>query len=361
MRKQIVTLSSVIAVAVICAALLPAGAWGQDKASHPKVSAAVKSRVPALSEKWTEYLEGKRPPQDGYVVVDRLRDELLLAGKANTAEFQETERLRRAILTKNPHFRQRPPQQLSDGDGKPERDISTQRRILELKVARFVPNDDRILAVHNGAGRAVLEYQYRLEFVGLPPQATALKKLHDAESEIAVVLAGGNEQPISKDALTVKKTLSFKRRFRLKTAENRLLVCSYLLMGYTENTREEGHIIRAKGFPRYYPWVNSAGQFDDFCGIVTFEGDEVYRFPFTQRLPDKLLEPLKIAPDGKWAAVMVGERKTYMEGEQGYSVGYPSEVLIWEAPDRLKRIPAKEAPPEIKSLSGAFLQKKEAR
>lgn len=357
-----------LAIGLVMAAGWVVGAGAQEKAGEarkedvsPKVLAALKGLLPELAEKWSAYKKGIRPLEDGYVIIDRLRDELLLSGKGTTTEFQEVDRHWRRLLIKNQNFRSSPPKKLSDEVQPARIDPKQERRLLELKAARFEPIDDRVIGVYSRDRRVAIEYQFRLEFAAIPPQFSSIRKAYDTAHELVGVRTDGTVQPLSRDVLAANKILSFQRRIRIKEAPSSLLVCSYFLMGYTANASEEKRVISLKGHSRFYPWVNRSGEFADFCGIVGFDGNIVYKFPFSQMMPNKLLEPLKLSADGKWAAVMVGEKKTYMEGENGFSIGYPSEVLVWEAPDKFKKIPAREAPAEIRELSGAFLQKKNGR
>lgn len=85
----------------------------------------------------------------------------------------------------------------------------------------------------------------------------------------------------------------------------------------------------------YLPKVQQSG-LGDFCGIVSIEGEVIYKFPITQRVPDTLLSPLAFSEDGTYAEVYVGR---LVPTEDNPSVGEPREVLAWRYPNKLTRFP----------------------
>ena len=112
--------------------------WTQEKEAG-RISVTLKKRSPELAQKWEDFQQGKRPPADGYVIMSRLWDELLLAGKTETQEFRDADQRLRQFLIKNSTFRSGPPEKLSDEAQARSLSPQEDRKLLELKAARFIP------------------------------------------------------------------------------------------------------------------------------------------------------------------------------------------------------------------------------
>lgn len=144
-------------------------------------------------------------------------------------------------------------------------------------------------------------------------------------------LRNGEPYPISE--LKEVRTISFKHThspiYRAYHGGPNLFVCNWLL-------KEDGKCVRAE--------LNSAGEHDQFCGIVSIAGDIIYQFPVLQSVSDRLAQPLLVTADGKKAGLVIGKIKTD-DADCGYeSVGDYSEVMIWNSTDSLKKYTGPQIP-----------------
>src|SRR5262249_4397591 len=145
--------------------------------------------------------------------------------------------------------------------------------------------------------------------------------------------------------ITPSKTMSFKRPFKVMplmtdNVSSNVLVCTDMLhVSYAPMSRDEREKLRAKGFEGTMPWINRNGRFDQLCAVISLDGDIVFSFPLTQKLPQQLLTPIGITADGMKAAVMVGEQIQIDTGDGVEPfVGKPREILLWEAARGLRKI-----------------------
>lgn len=154
------------------------------------------------------------------------------------------------------------------------------------------------------AGRAAVMYPDRLELFKLSPGESV-----DGQGNF---VAG--ERKHSPDELEPVVILWFSRAFSIKaqkTAPN-LLICTAAWAAKS----------------------NSPGP-DDFCGIVAYTGQTLFTFPIKQVAPSRILFPIGISSDGKYAEVYVG---SLVDSEDGPAPGKPREILAWGYPDKLTKL-----------------------
>jgi hypothetical protein len=177
--------------------------------------------------------------------------------------------------------------------------------------------------------RAIAKYQYRLVFLEIPLGITIGRD----HSNRPIFLR--NNQAVDALDLSPKKEMTFKQQFELfaSSDNSRFLICtaayptSYLALDDAESSQVGSFRI---------PWVNKSGNIGDFCGIISVNGNIIYKFPFKQKPPKNLLSPLVMSEDGTYAAVIVGEEDQDSEGE-GYLVDNPREIWTWQYPDKLQK------------------------
>lgn len=136
-----------------------------------------------------------------------------------------------------------------------------------------------------------------------------------------VLMRSGKE--VDRKELAPARAISFGRPVNVfpKGGVDRFLVCTDALLPGTKGR-----------------------DYDDFCGIVSVEGKVLFRFPVKQERPKSLLKPTGMTPDGLHAEVVVGEEAA---GEDRPQITKPREILVWDFPDKLQRLPgpwAKGAP-----------------
>lgn len=233
---------------------------------------------------------------------------------------------------------------------------------LRRKAERFVPTDSKPKHTVGKGRRAVMKYQYRIEFFSLPADAEMVGDPRWGEMQVS---HAGKTSSFRESSISPAKTLEFKRPVKVwfaRTASGEpvfgnLIACTDLQKGYVPANEEEATILRFKGQEHGIAWVNPRGSAEDFCGVLSPEGNILYKFPFAQKRPDKLLEPIEVSPNGKRAVVAVVEETLDPDGRP--TVGYPREVLVWEHPDKLKRYALDSAPKEIQELLAPWPRKPE--
>lgn len=204
----------------------------------------------------------------------------------------------------------------------------------------WVPMDKNPVRIKGSDHRAIVVYQYRLDFVKVYDEL----KMDPTNHGTLRIYRGTST--INPSELKPYKEMTFKQRFKIMPLftdhiERNFLICSDILHPfYTARSADEVNAIRAKGFQnRSMPWVNQKGQIDQICSVISLSGDVIFNFPIKQKLPGPLAEPLGITSDGKKAAVMIGE-KVESDEEDGVmtSAGHSREVLVWREGSGLETI-----------------------
>lgn len=190
--------------------------------------------------------------------------------------------------------------------------------------------------------RIVAEYPYKLAIFERPAGVTIAHprphKLRPGEkvrrSPNQVLMKDGKE--LSFSSLKRIKELTFKELifpiyYSVEgDSPKALLVCSNLLADPNDQCTKVHH--------------NPSGAIDQFCGVVSMDGDIIYKFPIVQHLPNRLVSPLLITKDGKKAAIAIG-KAVHDNADCGYeSVSDLSEVWIWEGADKLTKLKGKALP-----------------
>lgn len=361
------TLIAVVTTA-FCAALLPAGAWGQDRQSEtpaaaqqseprgkivrdaPEALRVQDMTMDELQQRLAEYEAGKRDDRDGYIILNQLWFNYEAQGRTSSPDFQAIVSKRDGLLKKRPGFGNLQDFRLSDKI-KRDKEDEEQQRAAKTQAKRWAPSDRKLLRVIGSGNRAVAIYQYRLEFYKLPAGTqlgVSAKTNRQSIQRNGKDLVAGELQP--------SKVVTFKTKFDLKPnwpddIKENFLVCSDLVSRYNPASPDERKTMALLGHTHGMLWTNAAGNKGQFCGILSLNGDVVYEFPFAQVSPNKLLRALKMSPDESWAAVMIGE---IVSGEDHPGIGKPREVWIWRKPNRLDKYPANSSDPLVSELLAFF-------
>lgn len=92
--------------------------------------------------------------------------------------------------------------------------------------------------------------------------------------------------------------------------------------------------------PNYEGTSKSKKGLDQFCAVVSIEGEIVFEFPIVQSIPALVAMPIGISEDGQKAAIVTGQR-IQADSEDGafYDIGSLKEVWVWNHPNRLTKFP----------------------
>lgn len=291
----------------------------------------------ALIDKWNEYAGGRRDHRDAYVILNRLLPYYPRWEAGIMDDGHEWKSQLSKVMREHPELAKNQPRQLIE-----EIDGGAYRKKIDAefaaKTAKWVPADDDPVKVIGFGRNAAAVFQRKISFYELP-SSTSLQAVPE------------NDWRKLLHPLAPVKVLTFKHAFMFpygapSGVKTNFIICTDLIRDwYSPRTDDERKILAAKGFRNTaYPWVNAAGQIDQFCGILSLKGEPVFEFPIEQMEPAPLAEPVWITDDGTKAAIAVGEKRTE-EGEDGplTDVRPIKEVWIWTAPSNLRKISSSEA------------------
>lgn len=311
-----------------------------------------------LQQRLAEYESGKRDYRDGYIILNQLWFNHQLQKTIGSADAQRIAKMRQELVAKYPALNNLKDFRLSDRIRYDDLREKSERKQKETAKS-FVPRDVVPLDIRGAEDKAIVRYQYRLDFLKLPndvqvtgdPKAGSMQLVRDGKE-----LAPSQIQP--------SKTIQFKRPINARYGRDasgkivfgNLLICTDMLRGYSPTSGEEYETVRLRGHEHSILWKNLAGQYDDFCGVISKDGQVVYQFPVTQKIPDRLLSPVSIDAAGKKAIVMVGEMAE-TGPDSTPTVAYPREVLVWEAPAQFKRHSVDSAPKDVRDILAPYPRK----
>lgn len=275
--------------------------------------------------------QGKRGDDERYVILHRMLQDYGLLKSTGTAEAQGAIQEWHELLEAHPEYREHPPRL----------EIREQREVREkqkkdaaesqAKAGSWMPQDSRPVATYGLGRKAVLQYQYHVDFF----------KLSDSEKIMASSDFSRVTQAVNIGSLRPFKVMKFRHPLDFywlpgDPFDHPILLCENFVSRYTARTPEEMAVIG-----RGMKWENRDAEHDGFCGVVSLDGDILFEFPVTQRYPDAVFHVLQFSKDGKSAAIGVG--KEIEDGsDEGTRIGSYREVLIWEYPDKLIRVDASD-------------------
>lgn len=305
----------------------------RDEPDNLKVSDMT---VDELKQRLADYEAGNRDDRDGYIISNQLWFDYQGRKEDASGDAQHAKQVRERLLQKHPEFNSLQDFRLSDKI-KHQANAQQQKKRAETAAKGWTPSDSVPRKIYGQGQQAAVAYQFKLDFYDLPAGVEVKTVRGDTTG-----LFRGDKQ-IGPEELTPKKTLTFRRSFSLPIEGSpldyhRLLVCtSVLASGYNAMTNEETKAMRPLGHGSHMEWTSKTGNFNHFCGIISLSGDVVYQFKITENPPTRVISPIGITFDGSRAAVMVGQKVSAEEGE-GFFVGRPSEVWIWQYPATVKKV-----------------------
>jgi hypothetical protein len=309
------------------------GRMVRDEPNNLKVSDMT---VDELKQRLADYESGNRDDRDGYIIANQLWFDYQGRKENGSADAQHAKQVREQLLQKHPEFNNLQDFRLSDKI-KYQAVAQQQKKQAETTAKGWTPPDSVPRKVYGQDRQAVVAYQFKLVFYDLPSDVRVKTVRGDTTG-----LFRGDKQ-IGPEELTPKKTLSFRRSFSLPIEGSpldyhRLLVCtSALASGYNAMTNEETKAMRPLGHGTHMQWAGKTGNFNHFCGVISLGGDVVYQFNIAENPPARVISPIGISFDGARAAVMVGQKVSEEDGE-GFFIGRPSEVWIWQYPATVKKV-----------------------
>lgn len=312
-----------------------------------KSCAVAGERLRALRPLLDEFRQGKRDDRDGFIIAQQMLGQFEVLRTPLDSEAVEAETLRSALLKKHPDFSRMQDLRLSN-------EIAAERRRDEdekgaISSARKWVPPDVVPVQYVGSGRNLaVVYQYRVEFYRFPDGAT-FEVLPERKLR-AKRRSGAAEQEFKLSELKPANILRFRKRLQTRvmeaesTAGHFLMLCTWAdwrATSYAPMSPEEAEMTRLGGGNN---WSNPLGEHADFCGVVSTDGLLKTRFDFRQTPPTDLLVPVGILRSGR-AAVAVGERVVNRTSDGEFQdIGNFRELLIWESPNRSRRV--RLAPPE---------------
>lgn len=315
-------LAGIVAVG-LAVALLPSAARAQGERDSTQISAEQKASIRNdLDRQRTQlqaYRKGKMQLRDAYLTMRAMLINYSLIGEATSPEAQAIQKEADELQRKYPKVVNSPP---------------AMPKYVAQKKRSFTPKDVHVMGVWGSRQKIAVKYQFKIEFYQLPGDVT-FKDEHgnpvfERPDHSRVSLADLNLRP--------KSTLSFRRHVeivpRSRMVGPRILVCTNMLTGYVPVTDEERASLPDGKLP-YFRWENEGGALDDFCGVVSMDGQVVWKLNYRQAVPDRLLHAVDMLPDGNRALIFSGAKVAGTEGTE--SVGNPQELFIWEYPDKVKR------------------------
>lgn len=324
MKTRSAWLSAVVAVAVLCPVAMPGGAWGQGQGDvTAQISAeqkmAIRKDLDRQKSQLQAYRKDKKQLRDVYLTMRAMLINYSLIGEAASPEAQKIQKEADELQAKYPKVLNNPP---------------AMPKYVAPKKKPFTPKDVHVMGVWGSGQKIAVKYQFKIEFYQLPVDVT-FKDEHgnpvfERQDHSRIGLADLNLRP--------KSTLSFRRHVeiapRSRMVGPRILVCTNMLTGYVPVTDDERASLPDGKLP-YFRWENEGGTLDDFCGVVSMDGEVVWKLDYRQAVPDRLLHAVDMLPDGSRALIFSGSRVAGSEGAE--SVGSPKELFIWEYPDKVKR------------------------
>ncbi len=364
---------------------------GEHENKHPEIKLrddVRKDTERSIEEhevKLKEFRQAKRDYRDAYYLLRVLTaDYNRLRQKGKALEYiREVE----ALKIKYPDLVSDPPQELSD-HRKAREDLARKRE--ELIKKPFTPKDSWA-KVFKSSNNVALVYQYRLEFYKLPadievyldtegdgelrkygeePYASRVGhiKFSHVNSVYKIKTKRHYSDPrdvyhtTSEVRLKPHKTMTFRRHCYhapLEQEQGTLLLCTSPSEdgGYMPTTKEEWdeRIMLGDEWPGM-KWLNKNAQIDKFCGVVDIKGNLMGEIPFEVQFPDSVLEPLNLSPDGKKA--VLGIASWGPEPADGIETFVDHrEYLLWEYPDKIRRIAISDSGVEVYDARGKAVWK----
>ncbi len=304
-------------------------AQGQPQSTQvsEQTKVSIRQDIARLKTQLEDFRKNRASLQKQYLTMRALLIDYSLVGEAQSPEAL-------ALNKEADHLQQTYPQVLNHG-------ISINPPAPEKKKP-FSPRDIHVMGIWGSGHKVAIKYQYRIEFYTLPDdvffiqtegRSFVVRRSNSGENEISV--SSLKLKPVSK--LTFQRPVDIVPRWP-RTVEKNILVCTSMLNGFYPVTDEEKNGLPSRE-REYIEWNDANGELGDFCGVVTIEGKTIWELKYKQSLPDHLLSPVAMRPDGLRALILSGGRVSGGEGSD--SVGNARDLYIWEYPDQVKKVRAK--------------------
>lgn len=340
MRIRFAWLSAVVAVVAVASVAVPAIAQPQASQLTEDQKVGAREDIARKKGQLEEYRKGKMSMRDGYQLMRSMLTNYALIGEAASPEAQKIQKEADDLEARYPKVVHEKPEE-------PE--------YVPPKRKPLMPKDVHIMGTWGSDHKIAVAYQYRIEFFHLPDDVFFSDSHGHA---IFTRRSGGSETKADFTTLGLHptRTMTFKRHVEIRPGKRivdsgRLLVCTNLLWGYTPMTDDERASLPPDGLP-YVRWESATGSYADFCGIVSLDGNVLWKLDFKQSLPNNLLAPVDILPDGSKALIFLGSQAQGQEGAE--YVADPRELFVWEYPDHLKKLPGTGHGRTANELFGEF-------
>lgn len=324
-------------IGILTLALVGGGAaWGQNeqsRASQKNWKRPVRERIKMWQEKLEEYRQGKRNHRDAYIILNKIHHKYGVLRQKESPEARAIQREIEQLREKYPELGDLKDWRLSEEIARTQ-NAEAEKRALEREAESWRPKDDFITAILQEGERSVAVFRYKLVFLRVPGDVKIQMDTKDRREKFF-----RDGRVVSPTKLRPRKTITFKYPFMMipmvkrapEDTYSNFLVCVQPLDRFVPLTDEERRMLRGKGHPKGLHWKNRKGRYGDFCGIISIDGEIVFKFRYNQQSPGKLMRPLLISNDRRHAAIIIGERVEDPDGE-GVYVGKPREVWVWDYP-----------------------------
>lgn len=349
-----------LCVALLFAASAP-GHAAQVVHSQSYRSAALREKnLKADVARWKplleEYRAGKRDDSDGYAILWHILHDYGLLHYPETPESAKLVKEYQALLKKHPDYINRRFMRTHEQRAARETAIAKAREI-ERERKSWVPQDAYVMEVQQQGARAMVGYQYRLEFYQVPDGT----RLETTGGKLAL-RSKARVVPLSRAELV--KSENFVHPFNIAYVSGGsasapirdFWICSDPAGGYTAHTEKEQRILGYHSQGGYIPyWKNPNGKVESFCGVLDINGKIVYKFParYQPRMNGPWIRPLIGSPNGKRLLLQVG-RPVEDTADGGLEFGDVRQFLILDAPDNLRII---KVIPDAPGHEGQFQNK----
>lgn len=315
------------------------------RAGHPElgptqaVRTMMQSRINEYEVKLRAYKAGKRSHKDAYLLLQGLQGYYVVVRQKDKA--REANRELEKIKKEHPDLVTNPPTEFEEARRNRE---DKERRTKELTSKPFIPKDNDPLDVIESSDNVVMVYQYRIEFFKLTNGAKfktevyqAIPGVSDPKAIRKFLRDGKDYTPIPHRVITF--SWPFARRPLYPGPTRIMAVCTNPLAAYNPRDEEEEAIVSALSHgssPRHYYWKNPKAEFENFCGVISLDGQIVFQLPYEPIPPSFLMRPFEILENEGEALWGVGEAIPSDEGGPPW-IGNIRELVLWKHPDTVRR------------------------
>lgn len=325
------------------------------RAGHPGVLAPsprkkdlLRKRIAIYEAILTDNEKGGRSYQDAYLALQNLIANHVILGEKDRAR-KWNDRLE-GLKRKYPDLVSTPPTAFSDSEAterkaKEREEAERAQRKEERKRRALVYQDgNRVALWYSAIGK--IEFYKLPEGVGVYGEQTGAGQVPGELRKPGYGLSGGMIKFYHEDSVSEIKTLVkgldptikvYRATREEKPPPTKVLSLEPGLIVINVGQTDTAYLLLC---------VNPDGDFrrpnlrlPDFCGVLSLEGDVLFKLPVKQNPPTTIARAFDVAREGPTALFGIGEPAESSEGS--VYIGNIREALIWEYPDKVDRFDPK--------------------